>query len=154
VIYFARTPTGSIKIGYSLDVDARFKTLSCHLGSPTTLLCTMEGDRDSEKNMHRKFYHLRIGRTEQFRPGSDLLDFIGAMPSSLTSLDFRDVRFLSVKIDAQVARKAKLVATYRGVTLAEYISSVVGDVVSQHLKEETAKMADEPAAKKTKGAQK
>jgi hypothetical protein len=58
---------------------------------------------------------------------------------------------VSVKIDAQVAHKAKLVATYRGITLAEYISSVVGDVVGPHLKEEMAKMADEPKPKRAKG---
>jgi hypothetical protein len=51
---------------------------------------------------------------------------------------------ISVKLDAQVARKAKLVATNRGITLAEYLTSIVGPVVTRDLKEEMGKMLDDP----------
>ena len=58
---------------------------------------------------------------------------------------------ISVKLDAQVARKAKLVATNRGITLAEYLTSIVGPIATRDLKEEMGKMMDEP---KTKGRKK
>jgi len=59
---------------------------------------------------------------------------------------------ISVKLDAQVARKAKLVATNRGITLAQYLSDIVGPIVARDLKEEMGKMMDEPKAKHPKKA--
>jgi reverse gyrase len=61
---------------------------------------------------------------------------------------------ISVKLDAQVARKAKLVATNRGITLAEYLTSIIGPIVTRDLKEEMGKMMDEPEPKKPKGGAK
>jgi hypothetical protein len=49
---------------------------------------------------------------------------------------------ISVKLDAQTARKAKLVATNRGITLAEYLTSIVEPVVTRDLKEEMGRMID------------
>jgi hypothetical protein len=37
----------------------------------------MPGGRDEETAIHDRFSHLRLGRTEQFRPASDLMEFIG-----------------------------------------------------------------------------
>jgi reverse gyrase len=61
---------------------------------------------------------------------------------------------ISVKLDAQVARKAKLVATNRGITLAEYLTSIVAPIVARDLKEEMSKMMDEPEPKRQKGTPK
>jgi hypothetical protein len=47
-----------------------------------------------------------------------------------------------------------LVATNRGITLAEYLTSIVGPIVTSDLKEEMGKMMDEPAPKKPKGGAK
>jgi hypothetical protein len=41
------------------------------------LLATVPWDRVVESEIHQQFSHLRLGRSEQFRPGADLLDFIG-----------------------------------------------------------------------------
>jgi reverse gyrase len=49
---------------------------------------------------------------------------------------------ISVKLDAQTARKAKLVATNRGITLAEYLTSIVEPVATRDLKEEMGRMID------------
>jgi hypothetical protein len=38
---------------------------------------------------------------------------------------------ISVKLDAQVTRKAKLVATNRGITLAEYLSELLKPLVAR-----------------------
>lgn len=77
MIYFAQTPSGSIKIGHSATVDTRLRNLASHYGSALRLLATMPGGREEERNIHARFSHHRIGRTEQFRPGRDLLEFIG-----------------------------------------------------------------------------
>jgi Meiotically up-regulated gene 113 len=77
MIYFAQLPTGAIKIGCSEDVDARLGQLEGHYRQPVALLHTMEGDRETEREIHERFSHLRFGRTEQFRPAVDLMTFIG-----------------------------------------------------------------------------
>ena len=61
---------------------------------------------------------------------------------------------ISVKLDAQAARKAKLVATNRGITLAEYLTSIVGPVVERDLKAEMAKMMDQEPKRPIKGGSK
>jgi hypothetical protein len=53
----------------------------------------------------------------------------------------------SAKLDAEVIRKAKLVATTRGITLAEYLTSIVGPIAARDLREAMATMMDPPAAK-------
>jgi hypothetical protein len=77
VIYFAQLPTGSIKIGCANDVEGRLSGLAYHYGTELALLATMPGDRSVEVEIHERFSHLRLGRTEQFRPGADLMQFIG-----------------------------------------------------------------------------
>jgi reverse gyrase len=59
---------------------------------------------------------------------------------------------ISVKLDAQVARKAKLVATNRGITLAEYLTSIVEPIVARDLKEEMGRMMDQPKGRRAKKA--
>ena len=77
MIYFAQLPTGGIKIGYSEDVERRMEQLAYHYGDELSVLHTMPGDRAKEREMHERFAHLRLGRTEQFQPGPDLMAFIG-----------------------------------------------------------------------------
>jgi hypothetical protein len=78
VIYFAMPVAGGpIKIGFSCDVDRRLAQLEDHHGLPFVLLTTMDGDRKEETEIHERFAHLRLGKTEQFRPRADLLAFIG-----------------------------------------------------------------------------
>jgi hypothetical protein len=78
VIYFAQaTEGGPIKIGFSDDVPTRIKALKGHYGCELRLLKTIEGDKQTEKEIHRQFAHLRLGPGEQFQPAHDLMDFIG-----------------------------------------------------------------------------
>ena len=51
---------------------------------------------------------------------------------------------VAVKLDARVAKEAKMVAAARGVTLAEYISEILRPIVHGHLEEETSKMLGAP----------
>jgi hypothetical protein len=66
-----------VKIGTSTNVPARIKQLEATYKRPLALLGTMEGDRDEEQAVHARFAHLRFGRTEQFRPAPELMEFIG-----------------------------------------------------------------------------
>jgi hypothetical protein len=78
MIYFAQIgESGPIKIGFSANkVDARLQWLSGDHGQKLTLLGTVPGDRSTEREIHSLFAHLRMGETEQFKLGSDLLAFI------------------------------------------------------------------------------
>ncbi len=128
MIYFAQLPTGTIKIGYSEDVDRRMNQLSEHYGCDLEVLCTMPGDIQVERGIHQRFEHLRFGRTEQFRPGPDLLSFIGkpmlvsACPDTVEAFDRR---FIPVKIDRAIVGKAKLAATHQGISVAELLSDML-----------------------------
>lgn len=80
MIYFARAieiENAPIKIGFSDDVDRRLDQLEWHYRTQFALLATMPGGREEEKAVHERFAHLRLGRTEQFRPAADLMAFIG-----------------------------------------------------------------------------
>ena len=78
MIYFMQPVDGGpIKIGCSVNVDARHRQLEAHYRRPLSILATIDGGRDEERALHEQFAHLRLGRTEQFRPDSELLAFIG-----------------------------------------------------------------------------
>jgi hypothetical protein len=78
VIYFVQPVGGGpIKIGHSRDVPGRILALARHYDRELSTLFTMEGGYETEQAIHDRFSHLRIGITEQFRPGVDLLKFIG-----------------------------------------------------------------------------
>jgi hypothetical protein len=47
---------------------------------------------------------------------------------------------VTVKMDAQTVRKAKMVAAGRGITLAEYLTQIVRPVVDRDLEEETKRV--------------
>jgi hypothetical protein len=85
VIYFVQCVDGGpVKIGTTADLDSRLRTLESHYGRPLALLATMPGGRDEERAVHERFAHLRLNgkshrgrQPEQFRPGPDLMNFIG-----------------------------------------------------------------------------
>jgi hypothetical protein len=77
IYYIQSAEGGPIKVGYSNDVPRRIRQLEAHYGKPIAILGTMWGGRAEEAEIHARFAHLRIGRTEQFRPAADLMAFIG-----------------------------------------------------------------------------
>lgn len=60
-----------------------------------------------------------------------------------------------VKMDAEIVRKAKIVAAYRGQSLAEFLSVEMGPIVERLLMEEHAKETKgiRPARKRSKGGE-
>lgn len=85
MIYFLQPIAGgAVKIGYSVDVEARHRQLENHYGQRLALLATMAGGPEEETAVHDRFAHLRIagkgrrgGFPEQFRPAPELMAFIG-----------------------------------------------------------------------------
>lgn len=77
-VYFMQAADGGpVKIGTSCDVEKRQRELEFHYGRKLLVLATQEGGRAEEVEIHARFSHLQIGRKEQFRPGPDLMEYIG-----------------------------------------------------------------------------
>jgi hypothetical protein len=76
MVYFAQTPTSSIKIGYADCVSWRITSLRKYYGGEVALLTTRPGYRERERVIHARFKHLRFSGTEQFRPALELYRFV------------------------------------------------------------------------------
>ena len=77
VVYFIQSggDSGKIKIGVSRGVRSRLAALQTSSGEPLRLLATVPGDRELERELHRKFAaHRRSG--EWFDAAPPLLSFI------------------------------------------------------------------------------
>jgi hypothetical protein len=87
-VYFIRNPhTGLIKVGYSSQVDVRFRTL-CHIErAPLELLGSIPGDRFREQRFHKAMAAFR-DHGEWFHPNT-LLDayeaFFNAIPEGMSA---------------------------------------------------------------------
>lgn len=78
-VYFIRSgDSGPIKIGHSINPDARIWGLQAATHLPLRVVTTIVGDKKLEKTLHRKFRRFRI-RGEWFRPVPTLLTFIAAI---------------------------------------------------------------------------
>ncbi|MCI0488966.1 MAG: GIY-YIG nuclease family protein [Blastocatellia bacterium] len=76
VIYFIQGNDGGlIKIGYTDDVDARFKDMQRGCPIPLKVIGAFPGTMQDEKECHRQFAHLR-SYGEWFYPSSELIAFI------------------------------------------------------------------------------
>lgn len=78
MIYFVQSLEGGpVKIGFTDNLEQRLAGLEAKYQQPLAVLATMDGGRREESELHDRFAHLRLGRTEQFRPTADLMAFIG-----------------------------------------------------------------------------
>ena len=77
MVYFI-TDSNYIKIGYTKnDVKKRLKQLQTSNPNKLFLLGYIEGDKEIEKKLHKKFYASIIRHNgEWFSPTQDLLDYI------------------------------------------------------------------------------
>lgn len=155
MIYFAQDAEGgAVKIGTTEDVPARLRQLESHYGKPLALLATRPGGRAEEAELHARFAHLRYGRTEQFRPAPDLMEFIGrpllvsANPDAVEAMPDRTHDPLrhdvTLKADSTVIGWAKLVAKARGISLAEYVSEVLRGPVGRDFAAEMERLKGKP----------
>jgi hypothetical protein len=140
VIYFAQSlDGGAVKIGFSDDVDARRQQLELHYGCPLALLATMEGGREQETAIHRRFRSLRFGRTEQFRPTSELMAFIGRPllvgpnPDAVEAMAGRapNAKPVRLDLDPELHQKLRVVAAEQGKPMAVFAREIVEETVNK-----------------------
>jgi hypothetical protein len=144
VIYFMRRPDGGrIKIGTTIRLSKRLKELCDEVGDDLHVMAVLDGNRDVEKDLHRRFAELRADG-EWFEPGDDLVGFIvaegrawdGSSEAPETS---------SVKLHIDVVESARIVVAYRGGTMTDMLSDILRPIL--------AKMEREAVAKRSKGDQ-
>lgn len=131
MIYFVQAVDGGpVKIGYSADVDARRVQLESHYGKRLALLKTLPGDKEREREIHQQFSHLRLGRTEQFLPVSELMEFIAKPLLATASPDAVAVMTTTakpVRLDLSPADHERLErqARKRGLSMASFVRMLV-----------------------------
>lgn len=76
VVYYVQLTQNRIKIGWTTNLEKRLQAFRSTEGD---LLATEPGDNITETERHRQFAHLRIGRSEDFTAGPDLLDHIARL---------------------------------------------------------------------------
>ena len=64
-----------IKIGFTVSVEGRVRTLATAIPFPLTILATINGSRDTESYLHSRFAEARH-KGEWFRKTPELLDYI------------------------------------------------------------------------------
>lgn len=74
MIYFLRLGN-AVKIGYTQRLPRRMKTLSTATPNDPVVLGVMAGDRDRERELHRRFRHRHIKR-EWFTLEMDIVAFV------------------------------------------------------------------------------
>ena len=75
MIYFLQDETGPIKAGKSKNMVQRIRDIQTCNPRPIKLLGRTGGYTWTERQIHKKFAHLRI-HGEWFRPEKELLNFI------------------------------------------------------------------------------
>ena len=78
VIYFIRAGEHGIKIGYTYELEKRLKCIQQHCPIKLEVICTMKGSALIEKELHRKFSHLKI-HGEWFKPHMEIFDYISTI---------------------------------------------------------------------------
>ena len=131
MVYFARIgEDGPIKIGHSNRVDDRLKQLHSIYGRRMELLGTIPGGQAEERAMHERFAEHRIEGTEQFRPGRDLMGFlgrpllVGANPEAVEAIA-KLKPLHSVRLSDRVVEMARMVAADKAEGIGDTISRLV-----------------------------
>jgi hypothetical protein len=129
MIYFVGSPEGPIKIGTTIRLSERIKSLVNDYGEWLQILGVVDGSYSREKELHAQFSHLRIGG-EWFRTGDDLMAFIS---SETRPWDHEDEspRMAVVKFDRTLAQKSKLIASRMGIDMSQYIIDIAKDGIER-----------------------
>jgi len=81
VYFIQESGSMAIKIGTAKDVDGRVRDMSVSTPHLLTVLAVIDGDRDVERVLHRRFAHARI-RGEWFHPVPELLAYISEVKAA------------------------------------------------------------------------
>lgn len=144
MIYFVQSPDGGpVKIGYSADVPTRVKQLEADYKRPLALLATMPGEVKDERAVHERFSHLRFGKTEQFRPAPDLMEFIGrpllVSPNPEATEVMKSSAGVLVRVSDGLADALRKCASLEGCSVAEFADRWLMPEVHRVYKEQIAK---------------
>jgi hypothetical protein len=137
MIYFLQEPDGGpIKIGTTIRLSQRVKQLEKEQGVPLRVLGVMNGSYADETALHGRFVRDGRGR-EWFRANTELTAFIAAETRPWDGTDEVPLSALGVpvKMDADVVRKARIVAAYEGKSLAAYLNETIRPIVERQLQE-------------------
>lgn len=140
MIYFLQPIGGGrIKIGTTIQLSYRLKQLASEFGDDLEVLAIIDGDRPEERQLHRKFAHLRtVG--EWFEPGDDLLGFIRSEGKPWDGTDPRN-QYRIIKIDKATADMAAFVAHCRRQSLQEYLTDLCRETIQGEWNKEVLKEA-------------
>jgi hypothetical protein len=135
VIYFMQpTDGGPVKIGTTDDLVRRHKQLEAKYECPLEVLATIRGGRAQEAEIHARFAHLRLPRTELFRPEPELMEFISRpilVGANVEMVEAKGRDDMAVKIARAIVGKARAIALDRGISIAEYLSEKLDGPVSK-----------------------
>lgn len=134
MIYFVQPVEGGlIKIGTTKNFSERRKTLEQKHGVSFVLLAALPGSYEKESELHARFGHLRLDRSEMFSPEPELLEFIHEVlrefPDPI-ALD-EGSPMVSVKIPEDVVRLARIVAGYRNEPISDIIAEACYDTLGE-----------------------
>jgi T5orf172 domain len=143
MIYFVRLESGSIKIGFTDNLEQRLSGLVSYYDGPVVLVATVPGGRKIERAIHDRFVHLRFDGTEQFRPAPEVFAFLDLpMPDGIDPDAIKPTpcahTYVQAKIDVNALTIAKKAAALKGKTLADYISDVVMEYAPKDIWEAAA----------------
>ncbi len=118
-VYFIQAGRkGPIKIGVAKDPSARFFDIQAACPLKLKIIGVMPGKRCLEADLHRRFRPQRL-RGEWFHPSDELILFARQHPY------VHKGRMKTIYIDASVYRLVKKAAIAQGLTMTEYIQSVL-----------------------------
>jgi hypothetical protein len=77
-VYFIQAGEHGIKIGYTYRLEKRLRDIQMYCPIKLTVLCSIPGDEGKERELHRKFKHLRI-HGEWFRISDEIIEYISSL---------------------------------------------------------------------------
>jgi hypothetical protein len=152
VIYFLRCMqdthfliAGDIKIGTTTRLSIRLKQIAADIGHMPTVLAVLDGAFAEEHALHIRFVSdHRYG--EWFEPCKDLLRLIETEGQPWDGIDEKPSGL--ARIDADVLEDVRLIATFRKISISEYLSEVVRPVAKRDLEAELARRSHSMAEEK------
>ena len=127
MIYFVRgTRSGMIKIGYSESVKRRLKALRTSSSEPLEVIAIIEGTRDDEQALHRRFAVARA-QGEWFHPHRRLLEYLDELidgkPETVADQVFRRRNAQRRAVHHRQAETIRAAAAEAGMNLHDFIHS-------------------------------
>ena len=120
MIYFIQGVSGgSIKIGYSKDIESRIKSLQFHSPVQLTVVGWMEGSVELERQLHKVFSSHRLWG-EWFSPDESILDYIRCNCEKLPvpeGVSTKKTTHLNFRVSEETNKRLRAVTKVSGKTI-------------------------------------